>query len=156
MSEEAPRGEREEAAAARGGEAEGAGPPRTPFDSPYFLPVLLWGFTLYFGYDAWISNHEWQKFNRFGFLLGIAMSVYYTATSFRPLPFALAGTWAALALVFGAMAFLADGWWNQGEEAASGHLFTRGFFGLSVLMTLATGLRARLRLRRAAAGASPR
>lgn len=156
MSEDQARAQQQESAEARNagsGDGDDEGPPSTPFDSPYFLPVLIWGFTLYFGYDAWISNHEYQKFNRFGFGLGLAASLYYTATAFRPRPFMLTAAWAGLGLWFGYMALLADGWWNQGEEAAVGSAFTQGFFGVAVLMTLISGLRAWLRERRAAASA---
>jgi hypothetical protein len=128
--------------------ADDEGPPQTPFDSPYFLPILVWGFTLYFGYDAWIANHEYVKFNRFGFGIGLAASIYYTATTLRRLPYALCATWAALALWFGYMGFLADGWWNDGEEAMVGDYFAKGTFVFSVLASAISGLRATLRLRR--------
>jgi hypothetical protein len=33
-------------------------PPRTPFDNPFFLPAMLWLFTAWFGWDAWIVPME--------------------------------------------------------------------------------------------------
>ena len=47
------------------------GPPPTPFDHPLFLPALLFGGMLWFGYDGWITTDpemlEHQSFNRWGF-----------------------------------------------------------------------------------------
>ena len=37
----------------------------TPFDNPFFLPVILVGFAIWFIYDGWFNpNMEWIKFNR--------------------------------------------------------------------------------------------
>jgi hypothetical protein len=45
--------------------------PRNPFDNPLFLPVLLFGLALWFGYDGWINQDpkmlEHLDFNRYGF-----------------------------------------------------------------------------------------
>ncbi len=69
----------------RDGGAESGGEPddpdsgSTPFDSPWFIPVLLWGFTLWFGYDAWIvPMEEWLAFNRYGFFVVLALSIFFT------------------------------------------------------------------------------
>lgn len=47
------------------------GPPPTPFDHPLFLPALLFGGMLWFGYDGWITSDpdmlEHRDFNRWGF-----------------------------------------------------------------------------------------
>jgi hypothetical protein len=45
--------------------------PRNPFDNPYFLPVLLLGLSLWFGYDGWFNADEhmqkYRLFNQIGF-----------------------------------------------------------------------------------------
>ena len=54
-----------------GGEEELEEAPRNPFDNPLFLPVLLFGLALWFGYDGWINQdpkmQEHLAFNRYGF-----------------------------------------------------------------------------------------
>ncbi len=154
MSEEQARAEQDEAsrAAAPAAEDEDEGPPSTPFDSPYFLPVILWGFTLYFGYDGWFNPEmEWVKFNRYGFGLGVGMSLYYSATAFQRRPWALPAMWAAFALWFGYMAFVAEGWWSDSPEAI---YFNQIGCAVSAAMAAFCGLRSWLRERRAA-GADP-
>lgn len=49
----------------------------TPFDSPFVLPVVLLGLTVWFGYDGWLNPdpdmQRWWWFNQGGavvFLLG--------------------------------------------------------------------------------------
>jgi len=59
---------------------------RTPFDNPFFLPVVLLGFALWMGYDGWLNSEfrdaklgadeQWKiAFNQWGFavcgLLGV-------------------------------------------------------------------------------------
>ena len=39
-----------------GTEAEEEEEARTPFDNPYFLPVVLLGFALWMGYDGWLNQ----------------------------------------------------------------------------------------------------
>ena len=42
----------------------------TPFDNPFFLPVILIGFAIWFTYDGWFNpDMEWIKFNRVGALV---------------------------------------------------------------------------------------
>jgi hypothetical protein len=45
----------------------------TPFDGPYFLPVVLLGLALWFGYDGWINEdpkmQQHGTFNRVGAVL---------------------------------------------------------------------------------------
>lgn len=45
----------------------------TPFDGPYFLPVVLLGLAIWFGYDGWITDDasmaEWWWFNQGGAVL---------------------------------------------------------------------------------------
>ncbi len=58
----------------------------TPFDHPFFLPVLLIVFSLWFGYDGWLNadfNPEWITFNRWGFFLLLPLAVYYTIQAVR-------------------------------------------------------------------------
>ncbi len=52
--------------------------PRNPFDNPYFLPVALFAFALWFGYDGWFNpNIEAVMFNRVSFPLVLALSGYF-------------------------------------------------------------------------------
>ena len=58
---------------------EEEGPPKTPFDNPYFLPVMLWLFTAWFGWDAWIvPMEEHLEFNRYGFFVVLALALWFT------------------------------------------------------------------------------
>ncbi|MEE2679981.1 MAG: hypothetical protein VX546_15470 [Myxococcota bacterium] len=71
------------------GENQGPGPeeerpPKTPFDNPLFLPVVLWAFTLWFAYDAWIvPMEEHLAFNRYGFFVALAAAIWFTRTGLR-------------------------------------------------------------------------
>jgi hypothetical protein len=53
----------------------------TPFDHPLFLPVLLSGLTLWFGYDGFLNSDpdmlEHLTFNRVGFAALFTASIYY-------------------------------------------------------------------------------
>lgn len=50
----------------------------TPFEKPFFMPVLLFGLALWFGYDGWFNEEmEWIKFNRWVFA-GLMVLVVYT------------------------------------------------------------------------------
>ena len=43
-------------------------PPPTPFDHPLFLPAILGGLALWFGYDGWFNpDIKAVSFNRYGF-----------------------------------------------------------------------------------------
>lgn len=58
----------------------------TPFDHPLFLPVLLIAFTAWFGYDGWLNadfDPKWISFNRWGFFILLALSIYFTIQSVR-------------------------------------------------------------------------
>lgn len=52
----------------------------TPFDHPLFLPVLLGGLMLWFGYDGWLNDDpdmaEHITFNRIGFVVLLIGAVY--------------------------------------------------------------------------------
>jgi hypothetical protein len=67
---------------------EGA-PPRTPFDNPLFLPVLLWLFAVWFGYDAFLNTDEHMQepstlwFNRIGFPVLLLLAIRYTVVGLR-------------------------------------------------------------------------
>ena len=53
--------------------ADRRGPPPNPIHHPLFLPILLVAFTLWFGYDAFLTTdpemHEHQTFNRIMYLV---------------------------------------------------------------------------------------
>jgi len=52
---------------------------RTPFDNPFFLPVLLIGFSLWFIYDGWFNpDMEWIKFNRVGAAIFSLLAIWFT------------------------------------------------------------------------------
>ena len=52
--------------------------PRNPFDNPYFLPVALFAFALWFGYDGWFNPHiKAVMFNRIGFPIVLAAALYF-------------------------------------------------------------------------------
>jgi hypothetical protein len=58
----------------------------TPFDSPWFVPVLLWAGAAWFGYDI-VTNaeayQEWPNFNRGGFAVLSVAAVYTTWRAYR-------------------------------------------------------------------------
>ena len=62
---------------------------RTPFDNPFFLPVLLWVFAAWFGYDGWFNVDEHMQepitlwFNRIGFPVMLLLAVYLTIKGLR-------------------------------------------------------------------------
>jgi hypothetical protein len=55
--------------------------PRNPFDNPYFLPVLLLGLSIWFGYDGWLNTDEHMQehrwFNQGGFVLLVALGGWF-------------------------------------------------------------------------------
>ena len=59
----------------------------SPFDHPAFLPVLLWGLAVWFGYDGWINQDpdmlEHVTFNRWGFGILVVLGAYFTIQSIR-------------------------------------------------------------------------
>ena len=53
----------------------------TPFDHPFFLPVLLWAFAAWFGWDIVTDAEAYQKYPMFnwgGLILTTPIAVYYT------------------------------------------------------------------------------
>jgi hypothetical protein len=56
----------------------------TPFDNPFFLPVILIGFAIWFVYDGWFNpDMEWIKFNRVGAGVTSVAGAYYTWRAIR-------------------------------------------------------------------------
>jgi len=63
---------------------DGDAPASTPFDNPFFLPVLLWIFAIWFFYDGWFNaKMEWIQFNRWGFAVSGVLAIYYTVRGLR-------------------------------------------------------------------------
>jgi hypothetical protein len=55
-----------------------------PFDHPWFLPGLLYGFAVWFGYDGWLNpDIKSVTFNRVMAPLWLAGAVYYTIQNLR-------------------------------------------------------------------------
>jgi len=56
----------------------------TPFDNPFFLPVILVGFAVWFIYDGWFNpDMEWLKFNRVGALVTTVLGTWTTIRAVR-------------------------------------------------------------------------
>jgi len=66
----------------------------TPFDNPFFLPVLLGGFALWLFYDGFLNNAFIQRnleegdhfaiaFNRWGAPILAAFALWFTFKAFR-------------------------------------------------------------------------
>ena len=56
----------------------------SPFDHPAFLPVLIWGLALWFGFDGWFNPKiEAVMFNRYGFGVLVVLGIYFTIQSVR-------------------------------------------------------------------------
>ena len=67
-----PEGESEEEAAS------------TPFENPFFFPVVLWGLALYFGYDIATNAEAFQKYPKFnwgGFAILTVAAIYFTRSA---------------------------------------------------------------------------
>jgi len=66
---------------------EEEGPPPTPFDHPLFLPVVLVGLALWFGYDGFINQDpdmlEHLTFNRVGFVALAIGAAWYSYQAYR-------------------------------------------------------------------------
>lgn len=70
-----------EAGAADGADEEEAS---SPFDHPAFLPVLIWGLAIWFGFDGWFNPKiEAVMFNRYGFGVLVLLGLYFTIQSIR-------------------------------------------------------------------------
>jgi hypothetical protein len=56
----------------------------TPFDNPFFLPVILIGFTLWFTYDGWWNpNIKAVMFNRVMSPITGLVAAFYTYRAIR-------------------------------------------------------------------------
>ncbi len=67
----------------------------TPFDNPWFLPILLGGMTLWFAYDGWLNadfareSARYLGFNRWGagvLAIGTALAVWRALRERRSAP----------------------------------------------------------------------
>jgi hypothetical protein len=69
------------------GDADDEDDAASPFDHPAFLPVLLWGLAVWFGYDGWVNQDpdmlEHVAFNRWGFGILVVLGLYFTIQSLR-------------------------------------------------------------------------
>ena len=55
-----------------------------PFDHPWFLPGLLYAFTIWFAYDGWLNPKiQAVTFNRVMAPIWLAAAVYYTLQNIR-------------------------------------------------------------------------
>ncbi len=73
--------ERDPATPESGSEEEAAS---TPFDNPFFFPVILWGLALWFGWDIVTDAEAYQKypmFNLGGFGLLSVLAAYVTRSA---------------------------------------------------------------------------
>lgn len=65
-------------------EYEDEAPAATPFDNPYFLPVVLWALAAWFGYDIVTNAQAYQdypNFNRGGFGVLSVLAIYFTRSA---------------------------------------------------------------------------
>ncbi len=61
-------------------------PASTPFDNPFFLPVLLWAGAAWFGYDIVTDAEAYQEyplFNQGGFALLSVLAIYFTRSAIK-------------------------------------------------------------------------
>ncbi len=73
--------ERDPATPESGSEEEAAS---TPFDNPFFFPVILWGLALWFGWDSVTGTEAVQKFPWFnwgGFAVLTVAAIYFTRSA---------------------------------------------------------------------------
>jgi len=56
----------------------------TPFDNPFFLPVMLLVFCVWFIYDGWFNaDMEYIRFNQVGAGVTLVLGVYFTLKAFK-------------------------------------------------------------------------
>jgi hypothetical protein len=61
-------------------------PASTPFDNPFFLPVLLWAFAGWFAWDIVTNAKAYQdhpKFNEYGLLVFSVLALYFTWSAIK-------------------------------------------------------------------------
>ncbi len=66
-------------------QAELEGPAPTPFDHPLFLPILLFGLSVWFGYDGWFNPamEEHRTFNQGGFVVLSLATAWFGIKGYR-------------------------------------------------------------------------
>jgi hypothetical protein len=121
----------------------------SPFDHPAFLPVLVFGMAIWFGYDGWFNEKiESVRFNRygFGFLLGAA--IYFAVSELKRVRFLFPALLVGYALWLGALDLFgsADAWYKDVESA---RLFNRYVALASLALAALYALREVLGARRA-------
>lgn len=107
----------------------------SPFDHPAFLPVLLFGMALWFGYDGWFSETiESVRFNRYGFFFLLGGAAYFALADYTRLRFLLPGLFLGYAAWLGLFDLLGseDAWWKDDPGA---RLFNR--YGALACLALA-------------------
>ena len=67
------------------GETEEQAP--TPFDHPFFLPVLLTGLMFWFGYDGFLNDDpemaEHITFTQVGFVVLLVLTIYFGIQGYK-------------------------------------------------------------------------
>jgi hypothetical protein len=67
-------------------EEDADAPAPTPFDNPFFLPVLLWAFAVWFGWDIATASDAYRnypRFNQYG-LAGFSLAaIYFTWSAIK-------------------------------------------------------------------------
>jgi len=61
-------------------------PAATPFDNPFFFPVLLWAFAGWFAWDIVTKAQAYQdhpKFNQYGLLVMLVLALYFTWSAWK-------------------------------------------------------------------------
>ena len=74
----------EEASESEDPQGEGHAGVTTPFEKPFFMPVLLFLLALWFGYDGWFNEEiESIMFNRVVFGLLVVLTIWTTYQDVR-------------------------------------------------------------------------
>ena len=106
-------------------------PARTPFDNPWFLPVIVSGLTLWFGYDGWFNEKiEAVMFNRYGAVFLFGLAVYWTLDEVYRTPFNFPALLTGYALWLGYVGFLssADSWFRGWDFDVTATRYAAGVF----------------------------
>jgi hypothetical protein len=78
--------DREQDQPTRDGDREEESPASTPFDNPFFLPVILWGLALWFGWDIVTdaeAYREYPMFNIGGLAVFSVLAIYFTRSALK-------------------------------------------------------------------------
>jgi hypothetical protein len=122
-------------------------PPSTPFDNPFFLPVLIWVFAIWFAYDGWFNPEmEWVRFNRYGVGFTGPLAVYFTIQAFRDPAYLAAGLFLFYALWLGYMGWIGadSSWYNDAESALLFNRYGCGAFLVAAAVAAYRGSRERV------------